>query len=475
MSATYEELLKQNQALQRQNQSLTYKFKKSLEKINALEAKIKELQEKLNTNSQNSSKPPSQDSFSKKTDKPKEEIYLGAKKGHVGKTRIPFPEDKITDIIKYKPDKCPKCGSTDLQEFKVIERFQTIDIPKPKPLITEHRRIRCHCQKCGRAFNGNYPKDMCKKLLKPRLQAFIGLLISKYRLSRRMVKEVCRDLLGIEFSLGTTANIEKHISKVLDPPYKEIKREIEKSSLVHVDETGWFHQHRKLWLWIATNNKGSYFRIENSRSKKTAKNFLKNLKDSVVITDRYSAYTDIEKHQYCWAHLKRDFKKIEERGNVDWIIGHLLLKLYTKVFHEWHLFKKGKLKYDELQKNIIPLKEGLKETLKLAIELPSITKKTLGTCKNLLKHEENLWTFLYFKGVEPTNNLAERNLRPAVIWRKLSLGTHSEYGKNFVERTLTVMQTLKNQGKSAFTYLEQALSTHLQGNPVPSLFDYAPS
>ena len=146
-----------------------------------------------------------------------------------------------------------------------------------------------------------------------------------------MVKEVCRDLLGIEFSLGTTANIEKHISKVLDPPYKEIKREIEKSSLVHADETGWFHQHRKQWLWIATNNKGSYFRIENSRSKKTAKNFLKNLKDSVVITDRYSAYTDIEKHQYCWAHLKRDFKKIEERGNVDWIIGHLLLKFCTNL------------------------------------------------------------------------------------------------------------------------------------------------
>ena len=78
--------------------------------------------------------------------------------------------------------------------------------------------------------------------------------------------------------------------------------------------------------------------------------------------------------------------------------------------------------------------------------------------------------FLYFKGVEPTNNLAQRNLRPAVIWRKLSLGTHSEYGKRFVERSLTVMQTLKTQGKNTFAYLEKAISSYMQGKPIPSLY-----
>lgn len=476
MRPTYEELLrknqefiKQNQQLQRQIQVLTYKLKKAFRKIEKLETENRELKERLNTNSQNSSKSPSQDPFRNKEYK-KGKFSLGAKQGHLGKTRLPFPEDKISNIIKYKPDKCPKCGSKELREFKVIERFQTVDIPKPQPIITEHRRIRCHCQKCKRAFDGKYPKGICKKLLSPRLLALMGLLISKYSLSRRNAKEIAKDLFGIEFSLGTTANIEKVISKVLDPPHKEIRREIEKSLSVHADETGWFHQHKRKWLWIATNEKGSYFQIENSRSKKTAEDFLEHLKDLVVVTDRYNAYTDIEKHQYCWAHLKRDFKKIEERGNVDGIIGKLLLSLHKKVFYEWNCSKENKIKQTQFEKNMISLRGALKETLKLAIEIPNTTKKTFRTCKKLLKHEEKLWTFLYFKGVEPTNNLAERNLRRAVIWRKLSLGTHSDYGKRFVERSLSVMQTLKNQGKSAFTYLEQAISSYLQGNPIPSLY-----
>ena len=131
---------------------------------------------------------------------------------------------------------------------------------------------------------------------------------------------------------------------------------------------------------ITTNDKGSYFKIENSRSQKIAKDLLKNFKDSVVITDRYNAYADIEKHQYCWAHLKRDFKKIEERGNSDKIIGKLLLSLCIKVFHEWYLLKMRKIKYDELRKNVIPFRKALKETLELAIEIPCMSKKTFRTC-----------------------------------------------------------------------------------------------
>jgi len=95
--------------------------------------------------------------------------------------------------------------------------------------------------------------------------------------------------------------------------------------------------------------------------------------------------------------------------------------------------------------------------------------KTVATCKQLLKGETHLWSFLQQEGIEPTNNEAERGLRPAVIWRKISLGTHSEKGMRFVERILTVMVTLKKQQRGLWDYLEQAISCELQNQTAPAL------
>ena len=95
--------------------------------------------------------------------------------------------------------------------------------------------------------------------------------------------------------------------------------------------------------------------------------------------------------------------------------------------------------------------------------------KTAATCRGLLALEPAMWTFAYHEGLEPTNNTAERALRPAVLWRKRSFGCHSEEGCRYVERLLTVVQTLRLQGRDVLDYLQAALTAHRHGLPTPKL------
>jgi len=80
-----------------------------------------------------------------------------------------------------------------------------------------------------------------------------------------------------------------------------------------------------------------------------------------------------------------------------------------------------------------------------------------------------LWTFVRVPGVEPTNNAAERAIRPGVLWRKGSFGSHSPAGSRFVERMMTVAATLKQQQRNVVDYITLACEATLRGEPVPTL------
>jgi transposase len=94
---------------------------------------------------------------------------------------------------------------------------------------------------------------------------------------------------------------------------------------------------------------------------------------------------------------------------------------------------------------------------------------THGSCKELWEHREYLWTFVEVAGVEPTNNAAERALRHAVIWRKLSFGTQSAAGSRFVERMLTVIETCRRAGRNAFAWLTEAVRAKFASEAAPPL------
>jgi len=190
-----------------------------------------------------------------------------------------------------------------------------------------------------------------------------------------------------------------------------------------------------------------------------------------VTSDRYVAYTifDSDKRQICWAHLKRDFTRLSEKDDkVCSRIGKNLLHCEAKLFKWWHEFRQSKITRDELLRQTQPIRQRIGELL----EQGSYTDPELKIarfCKNLLDSFNALWTFISIDNIEPTNNHAERCLRPIVTWRKKYFGTRSNYGSEFVARTASIRMTCQLQCKNTFQFLHQALQSYFSKTAMPSL------
>jgi transposase len=137
------------------------------------------------------------------------------------------------------------------------------------------------------------------------------------------------------------------------------------------------------------------------------------------------------------------------------------------MFIHWHKYKSGSISWETFQAEMKPVRNEVDSLLLRGVF--SGNKRLTGLCKELHCHREWLWTFVEVRGIEPTNNTAERALRPAVIYRKLSFGTQSQEGSRFIERMLTVSETCRLQKRSPYQWLVTAVEAHLAHRPAPSL------
>jgi transposase len=189
----------------------------------------------------------------------------------------------------------------------------------------------------------------------------------------------------------------------------------------------------------------------------------------VVGSDRWSAYKRFpaEQRAICWAHLKRDFQGLVDRGGEAASVGRWGLAEIERLFGHWHRFRAGEIDRQELQQRLIPLQARLGRLLRRGQENPD--HKAAALCRELRKWWTALWTVARVEGVEPTNNVSERALRPAVLWRKGSFGADSAAGSRFAERLLTIAATCRQQGRQVLAFLVAAGEAALQGTAAPAL------
>jgi len=437
----------------------------------SLRKQIKDLEEKLNTNSRNSSKSPSQDPNRKRKGKKKpSEKKQGAQKGHKGHARQIVSLENVTAFKDIHPSECPHCGGDEfLLDPVYTEKRQVTELPEMQPQVIQFNIHTNQCACCGHKVKADIPKE-AKSAFGPRLKAFIALLSGDLGLTKRKVVRLA-GYLNIKVSVGSVCNIQHLAGKILEEPYQEIKRYTLQQAAIHADETSWYRKGKRQWLWIITGLNGAFFKIDPFRSSETFQKILgKGLQNIPLTTDRYGAYNSYEgPRQYCWSHLDRDFEKIAEREGVDSLIGNRLKEEADEVFSSWRAFREGHMTSKELQAHvkafIIPSTKAL---ILLGYVGQGCHSKTQGTCKRLLSGFDCLWTYLYHEAVEPTNNLAERDIRPSVIQRKLSYGTQSDAGEAFVERILSVAVTFKKQAKNIFNYLTACFTAYSRDAPIPS-------
>jgi hypothetical protein len=191
-------------------------------------------------------------------------------------------------------------------------------------------------------------------------------------------------------------------------------------------------------------------------------------------TDHYTGYhwIDPRQRQLCWAHLKREFVAWSQRTGETARIGLALLAVKKQLFTSWYRVRDGTLTWADFQVAMLVLMARVHTLLEEGAARADA--KGQGPCRNLLKREAALWTFVWDPGVEPTNNSAERPLRRAVLWRRRSFGTQSAAGSQFVERILTAVTTLRQQRRDVLDYLTAACAAAICQQPAPSLLPLTP-
>jgi len=446
---------------------------KQLEEENAwLKKRIEELEQLLGMNSKNSSKPPSSDPPGMSAVLPKKRHKKpGAKNGHPPHLRQLFPPDKVTHRIELKPKICP-CGSTDFEKTNEEPlRHQIVDIPPIEPQVTEYIQPMFRCKDCGRLLYQSLPDEVKRKYFGPGILSVVGILTGVLNTSKRKALALINEVFSVPMSLGGLSNSEAQVADALEHPYDETLEHVRGQDVTHADETGWPRANRQRgWLWAMCCASAAAFMVQAERGQKAAKKLLGGFCGTLV-SDRWGGYNFFcGLRQICWAHLKRDFKAISEAKGTIGQIGQELYGLAKKILKLRKRVRDRTLQWRTFQKQMKPLMKRVEELLEQGA---CGQGKLSGKCRRIIKHREHLWTFVYDKRVEPTNNIAERIVRQAVLWRKSSFGTQSERGARYVERVLTACATCRLQGRSVIEYFREACCCHLDGFPVPSLIKAA--
>lgn len=446
-----------------------------LKRLDMVEKENRELRSRLDRNSSNSHHPPSQDPPWKKRGRRRRPTgkKRGGQPGHPGRNRSMVPREQVSRFESVRPTSCAVCGEDLGQDSPLISvlRFQQVELPPIKPDVTEFQLHGCGCLACGHTTQASPPPEFGNRCVGPRLQSLMAYLTGRMRLSRRMTGELLETLLGPagRLSLGCISECEEDMARALATPYTEALDALCKSPAVNADETGWRMMGDTAWLWVAANEAISAFRIDASRGSKAFMRLLQGF-DGILVSDRWSAYqkTPIALRQLCWAHLKRDFQKLVDRKAGAEKTGAWALREIETIFGMWHVFLDGEIPHSNLIQEFSNIKARFARLLRLGTRSKDV--KARAFCQKLLIAWPALWTFLRHGGtVEPTNNRAERALRPAVIWRKLSFGSQSDRGRQFVERILTTMTSLRQQGRQVLEFLAHALTSCRTGRAAPSL------
>jgi len=297
----------------------------------------------------------------------------------------------------------------------------------------------------------------------------MAVCAGSYHLSKRMIEELVSDFFDVDISLGSISNLEQDTSQAIAEPVAEAAAHIRQQPVVHADETGWTEAKKKAWLWTAIAGNVAVFLIRRSRGTDVAKELLGHLFSGVLNSDRWGAYNWVNtlRRQLCWAHLIRHFKMFEDHGTKAKRLGLALQAQCDLMFVYWYRVRDGTLLRSSFRQYMRPVRKEMIRLLHRGAK--SSSPKVVTKCREILKLQKALFTFVRITGVEPTNNTAERTIRPAVLWRKGSFGTDSENGSRFVERILTVVTTLRMQKRNVLDFLTEAVEARLRGELPPSL------
>lgn len=429
----------------------------------------------------NSSKPPSSDitqpSVAKKRQRggPKKRP-IGGQQGHP-KYESERTLDDADHIVEYHADQLVIHANRDLvstSDYKPKMLFQYELVEKPIELTAYVSHPYLDSQ-TGELIYAPFPHEVERAgLLGPRLTAFVACLKGGMHASYTSTEKMLR-FLGAVVCRATICNKIKKVAAALDFVHDELLSALSGQERINIDETS--HKdhpfdkpadHKKHWIWVFATATFTVFRIFSTRSTDALRQVLGPDCQALIGADFYGAYRCFMKEapirvQFCWAHLIRDIKFLSENTNKTTAnYGDRLLKLCRLIFHLQH--QRQELGETLFRRRMARLKKKF-----LSTGRRSTAQGTQDMVIRLKGYGEEYFRFIENPQMEPTNNLAEREVRHCVIDRRITLGTRGHSGQRWCERIWTVLATCARQQRDAFGFVSESIRTYYAGEAQPSL------
>jgi transposase len=407
-------------------------------------------------------------SYEKESAKPakKKKNKAGGQAGHPGASRT--RPDRIDKTVEHRLECCPDCGGS-LQrcEGEQSVRSRIIeDIPEEiQPEITEHVIHRDYCPQCKKHVEPKVESALPKATLGNRLLSLTAYWHYSLGMTISQILDTLDYHLQFEVTKGGLIQKWHQLRMILFAWYMMLATEVQASAVVHADETGWRVNGKTHWLWCFTSDDATFYMVDRSRGSPALKKFFQEEFNGVLVTDFWAAYDAVSclEHQCCLFHLLNELEKVNQRNTSD----------------EWIEFSK---KTKRLLKDAIRLRaredftpekyaERIDRFYKRLLDLALASyhnKDTRRLAKRLEKYRDELFVFLDHPNVPSDNNHGEREIRMAVIMRKMSYGNRSEDGALTQSVLMSVFRTLKRRGYNPIDAVVSALAEYIRTGHLPS-------
>lgn len=385
----------------------------------------------------------------------KERKKRGGVFGHLGWfRRKPKRADRIEEI---RLSRCPECGSKDITKCKQIDKHIQEDIVLPRVEVTLYRRYHYYCKRCKKVVTARGKQELPKSYIGPKAKSLAVFMKYAIKISERDIKNIFGKAFNLNIVSSSITGFREQLKREALGIYEQLLKGLRKSKFIHADETGWRIDGESSWVWKFSNKKICITHIDRSRGQKVVEDILGKEYKGILISDFLSAYNKIKTKakQRCLVHILEDLKKVVEYWQDDKEVLRYCKRL-REIFEEAiQLYKEYKDKeWDDkyyLKRKLIT--QQLKD-----FSFPNPNKTILQRfVKRLNRHKDELFTFLYEKGIDYHNNHIEQQIRQDVIFRKVTFGNRSYKGVENHNVLMSILQTAKLNNLDPINTLEKIL------------------
>jgi transposase len=390
----------------------------------------------------------------------------GAPPGHAPwRRREPDHIDQVIHVPA--PVICPHCRHGQLlPRSETHEHVQEDIVLMPRTRVTQFVHQQCWCPHCRREVHQVAPGELPGCDIGPVTRAVAAHLRYDLQIPYRKVRHVLADLFGMPMVHATAMNFDRKATALGRPLYEQLQVMLQSAKVAYADETGWREDGAGHYIWFAGNKDVAVYQISDNRSSQSALQLLGKEFDGTLVSDDYAAYNAVEakRRQTCWNHLRTRAKEIQQqielagsaaRASRSMTFCRKLERFALRVCELGEKLRKRKLSRARARAMIPVLQRQLKRlgNQKLEHEAAETLRQRV-----MDKDRDKLFTFLRVKGVDPTNNHAERSLRFLVIMRKICFGTRSPQGSESHGVLASLLQTAKLHGTNAVQFMVKLLT-----------------